>query len=438
MTARIISVVDCFDAVREDRQYRKAMTRDEAIELLKTNAGTMYDPRVVVSFIEHLPEFEEEIRAHKAIAANGKREKSSLLRPKPQGADQQVFDQIRNSHGEIETLYSIVQSIGSTLELRDALTIFSTRMQDIISYTTSILYLVRRDTTEVEAIHVSGRHVDAFKGRRMASGAGITGWVVANGHPMHNSDPRLDFDAMKAPVPERYRTSTVVPLLKNGRVLGALAIYSTDMDTYNVDQLRLLEAVAKLMSDAIAKAGNKEPKTTGDLTDKLTGLASSNALRQRFELEADRAERHGENFSIVMMDIDDFKQVNKSLGQDNSDQLLWEVGRLLSKLVQPPNMICRYGGDKFVALLQGDPEDNIEMARQIQRTIDKHDFGFATSNIFIGMSIGYANYGGQVRTLDEMLVQATCAMSADKANRKNVPSGPLAMKSVHLDQYKVM
>jgi len=65
ITARILMVVDCFDAVREDRQYRKAMTREQAIQLLKDSSGTMYDPEVVRMFIKHLPEFEEEIHRRK-------------------------------------------------------------------------------------------------------------------------------------------------------------------------------------------------------------------------------------------------------------------------------------------------------------------------------------------------------------------------------------
>ena len=69
LTARILSVVDCFDAVREDRQYRKGMTREEAINFIMEGSGTMYDPRVVGTFITHLPEFEAEIQAHRDTPA---------------------------------------------------------------------------------------------------------------------------------------------------------------------------------------------------------------------------------------------------------------------------------------------------------------------------------------------------------------------------------
>src|SRR5437868_10547620 len=67
LTARILSVVDCFDAVREDRQYRRGLTREEAIALIMEGAGTQYDPRVVGMFVTHLPEFEAEIKAQRQL-----------------------------------------------------------------------------------------------------------------------------------------------------------------------------------------------------------------------------------------------------------------------------------------------------------------------------------------------------------------------------------
>src|SRR6267378_3941640 len=63
ITARIMSVIDCFDSVREDRPFRRGMTRDEAIALLLRGSGTHFDPRIVELFIEHLPRFEAEIAA---------------------------------------------------------------------------------------------------------------------------------------------------------------------------------------------------------------------------------------------------------------------------------------------------------------------------------------------------------------------------------------
>src|SRR5262249_57475036 len=112
--------------------------------------------------------------------------------------------------------------------------------------TACVVYLVRAEVTGVEAAHIAGRNGELLKGKGIPSGAGITGWVVANGHSMHNCDPRLDFDVLKLETNDGYRTASVVPLMKDHAVLGALAMYSAELSAYSADHLRLMEAVAKL------------------------------------------------------------------------------------------------------------------------------------------------------------------------------------------------
>jgi diguanylate cyclase (GGDEF)-like protein len=348
------------------------------------------------------------------------------------------FERIRSAHREVITLYDIAQTIGTSLDLRDTFAVFSSRLEDIVSYTTCILYLQRQDSTEIEAAHVSGRNAERFKGRRMNSGAGIAGWVVANCHPMHNCDPRLDFDAMKASITESYNTATVVPLMKDGEVLGALALYSTDLKSYDPDHLRLVEAVAKLASDAIANAVHHERTETSALTDLLTGLPNARALRYRFEEEADNARRHRDVFSVVMMDLDGFKAVNDRLGHQAGDLLLKELSRLLLSQVRSSDFISRYAGDEFVAILQVNPEEVGELVGRIQKAVDRHDFGASGSNIFIGVSAGWATFGIDGDTLDELLLAADRAMYSDKARRKILPGETDDYKPSELNRLQVM
>jgi diguanylate cyclase (GGDEF)-like protein len=256
-----------------------------------------------------------------------------------------------------------------------------------------------------------------FKGKSIPSGAGIAGWVVANRHPMHNCDPRLDLDVLKLDLPE-YRTATVVPLTKDETVFGALALYSADLSSYTADHLRLMEAVAKLASDAIANAVQHERTETNALTDSMTGLPNARALRYRFEEEADRARRHRDCFSVVMMNLDGFKVVNDKLGHQAGDRLLRELAVLLLGRVRSSDLISRYSGDEFVAILQVGEEEVQELALRIQQSISRHDFGVAGSKLFIGVSVGCATFGVAGETLDELLLRAHRAMYADKASRK--------------------
>ncbi|HET9530534.1 MAG TPA: HD domain-containing phosphohydrolase, partial [Blastocatellia bacterium] len=439
ITARILTVADCFDAVREDRQYRKAMTREQAIQMLKEGTGTMFDPTVIRTFLDHLPEFEAEIRRQRVEpeATEGQPGRANG-RPARIETGPKAFERIRSAHREVITLYDIAQTIGTSLDLRDTFAVFSSRLEDIVSYTTCVLYLQRQDSTEIEAAHVSGRNADRFKGRRMKSGAGIAGWVVANCHSMHNCDPRLDFDAMKADVSENYNTATVVPLMKDGEVLGALALYSADLRAYDADHLRLVEAVAKLASDAIANAVHHERTETSALTDLLTGLPNARALRYRFEEEADNARRHRDVFSVVMMDLDGFKAVNDRLGHQAGDHLLKELSRLLLSQVRSSDFISRYAGDEFVAILQVGPEEVGDLVGRIQKAADQRDFGFGGTSIFIGISAGWATFGIDGDTLDELLLAADRAMYSDKAKRKAMLGEPDNYNASEINQFSIM
>jgi diguanylate cyclase (GGDEF)-like protein/putative nucleotidyltransferase with HDIG domain len=420
MTARILMVVDCFDAVREDRQYRKAMTREEAIELLKSSSGTMYDPEIVRVFLEHLPEFEEEIRQQKRERQASKMSPSDRSASKVEKADagQVVFEHIRSAHREVITLYDIAQTIGTTLDLRDMFAVFSSRLQDIVSYTTCALYLQKPGSTELEAVHVSGRNVERLMGRSILMGTGVSGWVAANRQPMYNCNPRLDYDAAKIEVDEQYNTVMSVPLMKDDEVLGALTLYSAELTAYEPDHLRLVEAVAKLASDAIANALHHERTEVKALTDPLTGLANARALRHTFEEMVSHAMRYGDSFSVLMMDLDGFKGINDALGHQAGDDVLREVARLLSGQIRSSDFLSRYAGDEFVALLQVSPGEVRELVLRLQKVLDKHNFGFRDSTVTLGISVGWASFGTDGNTLDELLLAADRAMYGDKFRRK--------------------
>ena len=422
MTARILSVVDCFDAVREDRQYRKAMSREQAIDLIKGASGTMYDPDIVRLFLEHLPQFESEIRRQKKEVRRSRVKIEGALAqgPPKKDSNQVVFEHIRNAHREVITLYEIAQKIGNSLDLRDMFAVFSSRLQDIVSYTTCVLYLQKPNSIDVEAVHVSGRNAERLKGSSILLGSGITGWVVSNRQPMYNCDPRLDMAAAHVELDTPYCSVIAVPLLKGDEVLGALTLYSTEVSAYEPDHLRLVEAVAKLAADAIANALHHEKTEASALTDPLTGLANARALRLRFEQDADRARRYGESFALLMMDLDCLKKVNDTLGHSAGDIALRSVGGLLSNQLRSEDFLSRYAGDEFVALVKIGAVEVRELIQRLQQAVDNHKFGSDELSAVIGISVGWACFGTDGESIDELLLSADRAMYADKLRRKAV------------------
>ena len=177
ITARIISVVDCFDSIREDRPFRRGMTLDEATALLLRGAGIHFDPQVVEQFIKHLPLFETEIERrglqHQPIVHSTEppiqlsevdiaqtRERGSYI----------AYDQIKKAHREVYALYEIARTFGTSLDVEQTLEILVDKVGHVVPFDTCIVYFYDENKGYATARHVAGKNVQKLAGRCIALG----------------------------------------------------------------------------------------------------------------------------------------------------------------------------------------------------------------------------------------------------------------------------
>ena len=428
ITARILSVVDCFDSVREDRPYRRGMTTEEASALLLRGAGKHFDPKVVEQFFKHLPRFESEIAAlgldrhgltdeecepralTEAEVAQGRDEASTVA----------YLDQIKNAHREVYALYEIARTFGSSLDIQDTVTILVNKVRHIVPFDTCVVYLYDELKSYATAAHVAGKNAEALKDRCIAPGEGVTGFALANRRAINRIDPGLDFTGVELAPGSPYRSMAALPLVKDERLLGALSIYSMEMNDYTDDHMRLLDTVARLASDALANAVQHAQAESHALTDPLTGLPNARCMYMRFEQEASRARRTGRPFQVIMLDLDDFKQVNDTFGHKVGDQMLREVARLLHSQLREYDFLARYAGDEFVAIVQEVIGEQVEELRErIEETISKFKLRVRAEHYArVGISVGAATYGTDGETLDQLLIAADEAMYGAKSVHK--------------------
>ncbi|HEX8847675.1 MAG TPA: HD domain-containing phosphohydrolase [Pyrinomonadaceae bacterium] len=262
LTARILSVVDCFDAVREDRQYRKAMTREEALDFIMSGSGTMYDPRVVGTFITHLPEFEAEILAHRGhpapnygiTPAEELSEAARIVRPAAGLAESNATEKLENANfslKELRGLYELAQGLNSTRGY-DSLVAFVEKLSEIVPFDSCALTLLDSASTDHVVAHAGGKHAEKLRGRRIATGEGVTGWVLANRQPFCNTDPKLDFPPQLAEHFADYRTLAAFPIIKGTEMYGALTLYSSQLTEYSTAHRRLLEEAVGLIAATLS------------------------------------------------------------------------------------------------------------------------------------------------------------------------------------------
>ena len=272
LTARILTVVDCFDALREDRQYRRGLTREEALDFLLKNSGSQYDPRVVGIFITHLPEFEAEIAAHKGqplptfgIETSEKlSEAAQKVTPGAGLATTSVAapqEEISFSRKELAAVYELVQAVNSAGNQNELLSVFTDKLPGLVSFDTCALTMIAANTGQMFIEHSAGHNSELIKGHQVTVGEGITGWVIANQEPFSSSDPCLDFPVQMAESFKPYKTLAAFPLIKDSELYGALTVYSMSLAEYDKDQQKLLREAAAVLADALSSIANK-PKPT--------------------------------------------------------------------------------------------------------------------------------------------------------------------------------
>jgi diguanylate cyclase (GGDEF)-like protein len=427
ITARIIAIADCFDSVREDRPFRRGMTREEAISLLWRGSGTHFDPKLIELFMKNLPDFEAEIATHGLP-----QQQPAVSLPEP---IQQVevdmwqtrergcyvaYDQIKSAHREVYALYEIARTFGSSLDMDETLTILVDKVGHLVSFDTCVVYLYDDQRGYASAAHVAGKNATLLKSKCIAPGEGVTGFAMANRNGVNQLQPSLDFRGPDSAVGLEYRSMASLPLVKDELLLGALSVYSSELDQYTEDQMRLLETVTKLASDALANSIHHAEAESNALTDVLTGLPNARYLALRFEEEASRARRTGRSFQVVMLDLDDFKIVNDTFGHKVGDKMLREMGRIIQAQLREYDFLARYAGDEFVAVVQELVESQVEELRiRIEKAVSQFSLHVrADRRARVGISIGTATYRTDGETLDQLLIAADQAMYQVKFARK--------------------
>lgn len=436
LVARIISVVDFYDATRCDRPYRKGMKREDSLSLLNSMAGTAFDPRVVEKFVQHVEEFDclidaEDIQEQVAAELPAH---DFETRTKPDAGlasnivgspddDDAGFRSITEAQREVFALHEIAQTIGSSLNLNDTVTLISNKLKAIVPFDTCLIFIVDEKSGKAVAAHAVGEDAEDFANRRMNVGDGITGWVIANARSMCNASPELDLVGVPEDLAKSYRGVLVSPLLREDGAFGSITLYSKSRTSYTTEHVRLLESVCQHASSALNNAITFEKTKESALTDSLTNLPNARGFYMMLEQRLAECQRmSNESLAVLSMDVDDFKEINDQYGHATGDRLLTSIAAVIRKELRQMDILTRYAGDEFVAIM---PMASSSMAQsvgeRIRGAVEAQQFAVRTGKVVqVGISLGVACYPDQGDTTEELLTAAARKMQTDKHSRKTV------------------
>jgi putative nucleotidyltransferase with HDIG domain len=241
--ARILQVVDCFDALTSDRPYRRAMSDAEAMKIVTDRSGTMYDPRVVSALLE-LQALEAPLAPALPAAAAAAVPSAPAVPERPAGVSRTPVDESR-------ALLEIAADLGATVSAHHCPALVGeaiwNSLRAHLPASSFVLFMCDAQTL-VPAYRFGERTI--APNARIAVGERLSGWVAATRRSIVNSDARLDFDGDLQDT-TGLQTALAVPLHHHGETLGVLAFYSDRPDAFGETHQRLAEAAAYVAAHAL-------------------------------------------------------------------------------------------------------------------------------------------------------------------------------------------
>lgn len=441
VTARILTLVDNYDALRSDRPYHRGMTRDETLEYVKLNSGTFFDPKLVDIFLSVIDDLESEAASMKAdypagaAQANGDangaasgdsskgmrsaRPAAGFATPAPVNRAAAALNSIAETNQRVAALYEMSRTLASSLSLEDTVAILANRLSKMIPFTTLAVSLFDPSRSEFEYVHAVGRDAERFIKQRLPVSSGITGWVIQHHRPMYNTNPVLDLGFLGHDVAMEYKTTMVFPLVKNRESLGAIALYSAELDSYPSEYVLIMETITQPASDSVHNALAFERAQRALLNDSVTGLTNMRSFAAQFERERSRSRRFAAPVSLLMLRANNLESTAVRMGT-TSEQILTTLAGLMTNEACNGGLVARHSSDAFLALLPetGAAEAADAIAR-INEAISRTPYVGALS-----VSVASATSPDHGETFEDLLNAAnvSCENGQDRVKNLAAPS----------------
>ncbi len=379
--------------------------------------------------LEGAPRFDEPCEAQLLTAA---RHVSRVVR------QERALATIERDKYEQEQFYRASELLGEALTLEDVYEKTFAAIAAIASYDLAVItnYDAHVQQHQVLAVHTraSGPSGDRESWRGLAErltglefddGIALVAMAIKNRHTMPADDGKFDPDAVVFSPRTRLtraRSLLVLPLLRGDQVLGAITLAASQPRCFHEATREMLRVISHQVAVSLQNARMYSSMEQRATTDGLTGLTNHRAFQERLSTLHDLAERTGQNYSLILTDIDHFKRVNDTYGHPVGDAVLQRVAQVFAGRSRKVDIVARYGGEEFVIVLpntdgRGAEVFANELREEVAAQVMRGDSG---QQFNVTLSMGIAEYprdGDARRLLIERADQALYRCKEGGRNR---------------------
>lgn len=250
--ARVLSVVDCFDALTSDRPYRPRLSDEDALQVVTDRRGRMYDPLIVDSFLRLYARLKEQPQASLGPDTGVGRPVLTLPTSSPRLAA------ISASAGESRAMYRLIQRLAAQHSLPGAFADVTEEVAALIPATAVAMYTLDSESDDLEVTHVYGGYADWLKGRRVRLGERVVGWSASSGRSVLNADATAELGEV-ARSESSFANCMTVPISVGGERLGVIVAFSSAQPGFRQEDQRIVEAVVKHIAPVLERLRPRQP-----------------------------------------------------------------------------------------------------------------------------------------------------------------------------------
>ena len=260
--ARILSAVDCLDALASDRQYRKALPLDDAMAKVASEAGTSFDPNIVAILqrryieLEKLateqpmqapPKLSTDIKVVRGSAPDAGFAESAEKSKVTTTADANAL--LGEAHRVAQEMTNIAATLGDSIRQEDMFALLAIRLRNLVPFDSLAVYALEGEALTPQ--FVSGENFRLISSLRIPLGEGLSGWVAQNHKAILNGNPSVEPGYLNDPTKySTLRSALAAPIESGSRVLAVLALYRAKQDAFTEGELDALQHVISNLARA--------------------------------------------------------------------------------------------------------------------------------------------------------------------------------------------
>jgi len=333
-----------------------------------------------------------------------------------------LFQREQRRAGHLALLNELGPKATAVLDPQELLASICQHVRSTFGYDLARVQTLDREREEL-VVEAQEGYGAKLLGHRFKLGEGLAGIAAQSGEPVLAND--VEQDGRYLPLHPGVRSALSLPLNYGRETLGVLSVESLREHRFSSQDVLTLRTVADQLAIALHNARAYQTARAQAITDSLTGLKTHRYFMEAMGAEWRRSPRTGRPFSLIMMDLDGFKQVNDRFGHLEGDKVLIAVARILEARCRQSNVVARYGGDEFAILM---PEAGVEQAQILaERLCTSFSADPYLASRGVTASLGIATFPLHGAAPDEILRVADSGMylaKHERGNRVRVASAP--------------